>query len=47
MHETTVIATLAAAFGLAMIRGFVATKLKMPPQPCASTSGPVAKMPSA
>jgi CPA2 family monovalent cation:H+ antiporter-2 len=31
MHETTLIATLAAAFGLAMILGFLATKLKMPP----------------
>ena len=31
MHETTLIATLAAGFGLAMLAGFLATKLKMPP----------------
>src|SRR5262245_8686667 len=31
MHETNLIATLAAAFGLAMILGFIAAKLKVPP----------------
>jgi CPA2 family monovalent cation:H+ antiporter-2 len=31
MHETTLIATLAAGFGLAMLLGFLAAKLRMPP----------------
>src|ERR1044071_1110400 len=31
VHEATLIATVAAAFGLAMLFGFIAVKLRMPP----------------